>query len=107
MRLTLLPCSRGATLRCALREVSGLGDLRQDLAGQELELLYAPVEGPQHDLLAAAEGGDLRADLLRQLLGLAQEVELLPVRQVHARVDLEVRGGNLGPLALSAPVDEA
>ena len=42
----------------------------------------------------------LAADLLGQLLGLAEQVELPPVRQVHARERLEIGRRRLRPLAL-------
>ena len=48
----------------------------------------------------------LRADPVRDLLGLAQQVVALPVVEVHARVDAEQRRGVLGSLARLEHVHE-
>ena len=56
-----------------------------------LEVRRIPVERVEDQVVDAAQRLDLAPDPLGDLLGLAEQVELLPVVEVHARVDAEQR----------------
>src|SRR5207302_8987587 len=97
----------------ALDALAGVADLapaphaRKDFAGDELELLEAPVERVEDDVVhAAVEGGDARADALGDLGGGAEQVVRLPVVEIHAGVDLEARRRRLRRLARLQHPDE-
>src|SRR6267142_1964110 len=89
-------------LRLALPAHSG-----QDLAGDQLQLLEPPVERVEDDPVhAVVEGGDTRADALGHLVRGAEQVVGLPVLEVHAGVDGEVRDRRLRLLALAEHPDK-
>src|SRR6186997_584346 len=74
-------------------------DEREHALGEDLELRRIPVEGVEDQVVDAAERLDLAADPLGDRLGLSEQVELLPVVEIHAAVDREERGGRLRALA--------
>src|SRR4029453_18038605 len=82
-RFTRAPSMRVATPDPAPATISAMGDPRQHLARQKLELLHPPVKGVQPAPLAAVQGVELAPDPVCQLLGLAEQVELPPVVEVH------------------------
>src|SRR6185369_18013364 len=81
-------------------------DEREHPLGEDLEPGRIPVERVQDQVIHAAEGLDLPPDALGNGLGLAEQVELLPVLEIHAAVDREELRGGLGALAGPEHVDE-
>src|SRR3954470_24708782 len=81
-------------------------DKRQDALGEDLELGGIPVERVQDQVIDAAQRLDLAPDPLGDRLRLAEQVELLPVLEIHAAVDREERRSRLRRLTRSQHVDE-
>ncbi len=75
--------------------MTSVAQTRQHVGRDALQRRDVPVERIEDHVLDATERLDLAADPVHQRVGLAEEVELLPVVEVHAREDTELRGGTV------------